>query len=345
MNYMNTAQLLEVFIVATVISYLVSPVLQKIAFRTGYLDRPKSNKVHAHPIPLLGGVGIFISFFTVITLSGLRSIHYAPAIFLGCLILLCVGLIDDKFGMMPNIKLLGQFLAVMLVVKSGLRVDFLGNYYVNVIFTYIWIMGITNSFNLLDNMNGLSAGIAGISALAFAAICALDGQTYTAGFALAIAGASIGFLKHNFPKARIFMGDSGSMILGYLLAVLAILSSWQTRQVNPSLIVPFLVLSYPIFDTLLVTVIRSIEKRSIFEGGKDHSSHRLALLGLKKFKAVLIIYLLCVVSGVFGIIVSKSNIYTAVIAIAVSSFLFLILGVRLSLIKTYQHGRKQKHAK
>lgn len=342
---MNIIQILEVLFIATLISYLIMPLLRRLAFKIGYLDNPKSTKVHARPIPLLGGIGIYLAFFITVSVTSLQRIPQIFFIFLGCSILLVIGLIDDKFGMMPNIKLLGQFLAAMVVIKAGLRVYFLENYYLNTIFTYIWIIGITNSFNLLDNMNGLSSGIAAISSICFGIICFLEGQTVASGFSFALAGANLGFLKHNFPKAKIFLGDSGSLMIGYLLSILSIWSCWQIHQVNPSLIVPLLVLSYPIFDTTLVTIMRISEKRSIFEGGKDHSSHRLALLGLRRLKAVLVIYVICLLGGISGIVVAKTNMSTGIVIILLMLGLFLGLGIRLSFVKSYQHGHRRRNVK
>jgi UDP-GlcNAc:undecaprenyl-phosphate GlcNAc-1-phosphate transferase len=280
---MNTAQILETFFIAFIVSYALSPFVRKIALRIGYVDHPKDNKVHAHPTPLLGGVAIFFAFtISVVTKIGLVSSGHVIALMAGCVVLLIVGLIDDKIGMMPNVKLLGQFLAALIVIKAGVRAEFLGNYYLDVVFTYLWIVGITNSFNLLDNMNGLSAGIASIAAIFFGILAYMNGQHMVCALSFALAGCTMGFLRHNFPKASIFMGDAGSLIIGYLLSVIAILANWKTRSMSTSLIVPLLVLGYPIFDTTLVTIIRMLEKRSVFEGGKDHSSHRIALLGLKK---------------------------------------------------------------
>ena len=162
---MGLLSLFETIVISFLLSYLLTPFVGKVALKLNYLDHPKSNKVHARPIPLLGGVAIFLAF--IITLLLKVHVFNLPPIIMfsaGCLVLLVVGLIDDKMGMMPSFKLFGQFLAAMLVVKGGLRVGFMDSYYLNVIFSYIWIIGITNSFNLLDNMNGLSSGIAGISA-------------------------------------------------------------------------------------------------------------------------------------------------------------------------------------
>lgn len=217
MRNMRWSDIVEVFVITTLISYLITPLVRAIAFKTGYLDHPKSNKVHARPTPLLGGVGIYLAFTVGMFTTG--NLNHDPrllSIVVGCTLLLAVGLIDDKMGMMPEIKLLAQFLAAMLVVKSGVRMDFIHNYYLSTILTYLWIVGITNAFNLLDNMNGLSAGIATIAAVFFGAVMWSGGQIEIAIVSFAIAGASLGFLKHNFPEAHIFMGDSGSLALGFL---------------------------------------------------------------------------------------------------------------------------------
>ena len=339
---MNFIQIIEAFFVAGFISYLITPFIRMTAIKLDYLDYPKDNKVHAHPTPLLGGVAMFIAFFIAILMKEQAvAMPQVRAILLGSFILLIVGLIDDKMGMMPNFKLFGQFLAAMVVIKSGLRVEFIPNYYLSVIFTYLWIIGITNSFNLLDNMNGLSAGIAGISALFFGIISLIDGQLVASTVSFALAGCAFGFLKHNFPKANIFMGDTGSLILGYVLASLAILGSWKSFVLTTSLMIPVLVLGYPIFDTTLVSIIRILEGRSIFQGGKDHSSHRLALLGLKRYRAVLAIYGICVCLGLSAVIVTKVYWKTGV-SLGILVFIsMLALGIRLSTVDTKRFGRKR----
>ena len=153
---MNIIQILETFFIAVIGSYALCPIIKKAALKLGYVDLPKDNKVHAHPTALLGGVAIFLAFsIAVMTKTNLMAQSQVQAIMLGSLLLLVVGLIDDKIGMMPELKLLGQFLAALIVTKAGVRAEFMPNYYLNVIFTYIWIVGITNAFNLLDNMNGL----------------------------------------------------------------------------------------------------------------------------------------------------------------------------------------------
>lgn len=339
---MKPLQIFETFFISAVVSYLITPFVRTIAVKLDYLDHPKDNKVHARPTPLLGGVSIYIAFIiAVIFKQNIMTLPVVKAIILGTSILLIIGLVDDKMGMMPTLKLLGQFLAAMVIIKAGLRLEFIKNYYLSVIITYIWIIGITNAFNLLDNMNGLSAGIAGISAMFFGLISFMEGQTIVSIVSFAVAGSSLGFIRYNFPKASIFMGDSGSLVLGYLLAAIAILGSWKTYILTTSLMIPVLILGYPIFDTTLVSVMRIIEGRSIFQGGKDHSSHRLALLGLKRFGAVLFIYTICICLGVVAVMVTKTH-WTIGVSLGAAAFIVMFaIGMRLAFVDTGRFGRKK----
>lgn len=339
---MRPAQLIEIFFIAIATSYLITPFVRMVAVRLNYLDHPKDNKVHAHPTPLLGGVAIFAAFLIALAAKeDIVSIPQVKAALFGAFILLVIGLIDDRMGMMPGFKLLGQFLAAMVIIKSGLRAGFIPNYYLSVIFTYIWIIGITNAFNLLDNMNGLSAGIAGIAAVFFGTIAYTGSQMVVSAVAFALAGSAFGFLRHNFPRASLFMGDSGSLMLGYILSSVAIMGSWKASTLTTSLMIPVLILGYPIFDTTLVFVIRILERRSIFQGGKDHSSHRLALLGLKRHRTVLVIYAICALLGFMSIIVMKVQHKIGIALVAASFFALFLLGIRLGFIDTKRFGRKK----
>ncbi|MDD3905582.1 MAG: MraY family glycosyltransferase [Candidatus Omnitrophica bacterium] len=339
---MNIPQIIETFFIAIFVSYLIMPFVRQLAMRLNYLDHPKNNKVHAHPTPLLGGLGIFAAFLiAIVTKEQVMAFGTIKAIMFGSFILFIIGLIDDKMGMMPNFKLLGQFVAAMIAVKAGLRVEFIDNYYLSVIITYLWIIGITNAFNLLDNMNGLSAGIAAIAAIFFGIISYMNGQPLVTTISLAVAGASLGFLRYNFPRASIFMGDSGSLVLGYILSTIAILGSWKTYAWTTSLMVPILILGYPIFDTALVTIMRTLEGRSIFKGGKDHSSHRLALLGFKRYRTVLAVYGICILLGLAAVAVTRVR-WIAGTGIGLAAFAaMLAFGLRLSFVDTKQFGRKK----
>jgi UDP-GlcNAc:undecaprenyl-phosphate GlcNAc-1-phosphate transferase len=226
-------------------------------------------------------------------------------------------------------------------VKSGVRAEFFPNYYVNVVFTYLWVIGITNAFNLLDNLNGLSAGIACISALFLGVTFWMDGRIVVACLSVALAGSCLGFLKHNFPRASIFMGDSGSLVIGFLCASFVLLGNWDVTGFSRSVAVAFIILGYPIFDTSLVIAMRVIERRSVFQGGKDHSSHRLALLGLRKRRTVLAIYGICVALGLSALLAKLSPRPLALWVMVLTGLAMLGLGVRLGMVNTGRFGRKK----
>lgn len=339
---MNIPQIVETFLVSFAISYLLIPFARKLAVKFNYMDHPRSNKVHARATPLLGGAAIFFAFLIPVVTKGYAFTHsYMVAVMAGACILVIIGLVDDKMGMMPNIKLLGQFLAAMIAIKAGIRVEFIQNYYASIIFTYVWIIGITNALNLLDNMNGLSAGITSIAAIFFGIIGFSNGDTEVAVVSFALAGSTLGFLRYNFPKASIFMGDTGSLVIGYMLSIIAIMGNWKVAAWNNSLLIPLLILGYPIFDTTLVSIVRMLEKRSVFQGGKDHSSHRLALIGLRRNGAVLAIYLISALLGTAALIITKVDVVTGM-AVGIIAFLaMLVLGVRLAFVDTKQYGHKK----
>ena len=333
----TTQDIFGAFFIAIIISYGFTPLARQIAFKIKLLDHPNSKKSHAHPTPLLGGLSIFLAFFTAVffTININKQMY---GILTGGIILMTLGMIDDKLGMMPKMKLSGQILAALIAYKAGVRVITFEDYYVSMFFTVFWIVGITNAFNLLDNLNGLSSGIAGISAIFFGVMALFNSEVYVAVLAFALAGACFGFLKHNFPKAKIFMGDSGSMFLGFTLACIAILGSWETEKISLSFCLPILVLGYPIFDTTLVTFLRIKEKRSVFIGGKDHSSHILASLGFKKKRAVLLIYIICMMLGLAAFLIS-------VLPLAIGTTIFLITALSMLGFGIYLWLIRSKSAK
>jgi UDP-GlcNAc:undecaprenyl-phosphate/decaprenyl-phosphate GlcNAc-1-phosphate transferase len=342
----NIKDLLEAFFTSTIISLLSVPLMRVISEKTGYLDRPQDNKRHAHAMPLLGGVAIFFAFVAAIlsqsdVIALFSMSNRVLAILCGAFILVVLGLIDDKIGMGPEIKLLGQFIAAMIVYKSGIRITFLGNYYLNLFVTYLWIIGMTNAFNLLDNMNGLSAGIGIIASFFFGIISWMNGQGIASIISFCLCGSCLGFLRYNFPKAKIFMGDTGSLMIGFILATIAIYGNWKSMGLVTSLSVPLLVLAYPIFDTTLVTIVRIVQGRSIFQGGKDHSSHRLALMGFKAKNTVFLVYIICILLGLAALFVSKTTFKVAVLIIIIAAAALILLGIRLSLIDTGRFGRKK----
>lgn len=327
--------------ISLILSYLFTPVAALLAEKTKLVDRPSSTKAHAHPTPLLGGLAIYMAYF--IALFFAVDIGWpTAALFIGGSILLTVGIIDDKIRIMPRVKLIGQVVAALAAIRMGIRVEFIHNYYLSVVFTCLWIIGITNAINLLDNLNGLSAGITAISAAFFGLLAWERGDFLIAALSLSLCGSSLGFLKYNFPKAHIFMGDAGSLFIGFLLATIAVWGSWSAPTHITSLAIPIFILGYPIFDTTLVVISRLRSGRSIFQGGKDHSSHRLALLGLKKKRAVLVIFFINSCLGLAGYILSKVYRPMAAILIALIVFLCMVaLGLRLYMVDVSRMGRRK----
>jgi UDP-GlcNAc:undecaprenyl-phosphate GlcNAc-1-phosphate transferase len=219
------------------------------------------------------------------------------------------------------------------VVAGGIHTTFLGTPWLDVPVTLLWIVGIMNAFNLLDNMNGLSAGVAAIAGASFALLAARYAevgpeQLPTAAAAAALAGACLGFLPGNF-RSRIFMGDAGSLFLGFLLACLAVQGSWRSPTVPTSVVIPLLVLAYPLFDTALVVVLRIQRGQSPVVGGRDHSSHRLVALGLGRVETVLLIYLFAVSQALTALLVSSVTFRLSLLALTGSASVLFIFGMVL----------------
>ena len=322
------------FVAALVLALVLTPACRALARAAGFLDRPTSRKPHKQPTPLLGGAAILGAFAAAVLARGdVRRALWG--ILAGAALLLVLGLVDDRRGMHPWVKLGGQAVAAVVVVDSGVRVGFLGDGLAGVAFTLVWIVGITNAFNLLDNMDGLSAGVGAISAAAFAVLASryvsLGWEQYpTAIAAAAFAGACLGFLPYNLGGSSIFMGDAGSMPLGLILASLAVFGNWVSPTLPTSLAIPVLILAYPIFDTALVTFCRWRDGRLVFQGGTDHSSHRLVNLGLRRTEAVILIYLFAAFHAVTAFLVSSATLRLSLLALALSAIILAVFGLILA---------------
>lgn len=261
------------FVVAGVVALIATPVVRRVAVATGFVDRPAKRKSHAHPIPYLGGVAIMLGTLASLVwrggLAGRVGVIAAAAVVLGI-----TGLIDDRLSLDPRLRLFIQVMAAAAALRAGVRLDMTGIAAMDVAITLVWIVGITNAINLFDNMDGLAGGTTLVTSLGVGVLAAAGGQYFVSALAAGLAGACVGFLAHNIRPAAIFMGDAGSLFLGYLLAVAVL-------EVNPELVppasfaVPFLLLALPVLDTTTVTVARLRHGRPVSSGGKDHLSHRL----------------------------------------------------------------------
>jgi UDP-GlcNAc:undecaprenyl-phosphate GlcNAc-1-phosphate transferase len=268
---------------------------------------PREDRWHERTTPVLGGIGIFAGiltgFWVAVAVGAAPASRELVAILGGCAILFVAGLLDDLFSLGPIPKLAAQIAAALLVIFSGLTISgLISNDFLAGVVALIWLVGMTNAFNLLDNMDGLAATLAGIAAVFFA-IDALEVHKSHAVLALslALALACAGFLPFNLrygKSAAVFMGDSGSQVLGFLLAALGLTASWKVAGTTvATLLLPILILAVPILDTTLVTVVRLLDGRPVYQGGRDHTSHRLVYHGLSEKRAVV---LLAVISAALG---------------------------------------------
>jgi len=292
--------LLIPFLLAFALSAGLTPLVRKFAIRLGQMAEPREDRWHSKPTAVMGGAAIAASFYlallallTVLPVAGSLA-KYLP-LFICAFLIFALGLVDDIYSLVPQTKLVGQIIAASFLVFFGFKINWFESYTFNTFFSVFWIVGITNAFNLLDNMDGLSAGIAFISLLFLAVITIINlGGGSRNGHLLIIAlfmGILLGFLLYNFHPASIFMGDSGSLFIGFLLAGLTTHARvFHSTHLLPIIMVPVLILFIPILDTGFVSVMRTIFGRSITRGGRDHSSHRLVAIGLPERQAVLTLY-------------------------------------------------------
>ena len=292
---------------------------------------------------MLGGTAIFAATILVYLLL-VPHTYESIIIVAASSILFVVGLVDDLLHIKPYQKLIGQMIGASLIVGTGLKMPLTGYELIDIWITVFWIIGITNAINLLDNMDGLAAGISAIAAISLAVSFGVSGQTAALALVVVFVGALVGFLVFNFNPASIFMGDCGSMFVGFLLSTLVLLNQTggRSRGIVPILAVPVLILFVPIFDTTFVTVIRKLWGRKASQGGRDHTSHRLVALGLSERTAVLMLYAFAVVAGGLSFLVSQLQLTQSLALVAAFSVILVIVGVYLSQVKVYEQQEEER---
>ena len=267
------------FIVSLLASLTLTPLAARLARRLGVIDRPGPTKFHRQPTPYLGGVAVAASLFLVAGITTGASGQFLTVLF-GGLALVVVGLLDDKGAATVPLKLGVEVTAAIALWAVGIRAGLFGVEALDLLLTVFWVVGITNAVNMLDNMDGLAAGVVAISSLTFFGIAAARGSYLVAALALSVAGASLGFLRHNYPPARIFLGDAGTLPLGFLVAALGLKLDLIGEAGLVRTAIPVLALAVPIFDAAVVILARLRDGRRFYVGGTDHTSHRLAAMGL-----------------------------------------------------------------
>lgn len=335
-----------VFAVTVALTLFLTPLALRIALRRQILDHPNEIKAQDSPVPYLGGAAILLAFALVVLVaaivrppvSGLGEL----SIILGLAMLLgLVGLFDDLRGLSPWLRLGVEIGAGVVVWSTSAGADIFSNDALNLAVTVLWIVGLTNALNLLDNMDGLSAGVSAIAALFLFAIAAGNGQFLVATLSIALAGCAGGFLRSNFHLARIYMGDAGALFLGFLLAVLALKLKVVDAPRLVALAVPVVLLAVPLFDTSLVTIARLRHHRSPLSGGRDHTSHRLVFVGIPVPVAVALIYAGSASVGCLALVLSRVDQATGLILIAWIASVAALVGGLLFRVPVYENSTRR----
>ncbi len=299
-----TQMYIVAFTIALAIAYFITPRVKDFATRVGALDAPDDRKVHTQPIPRLGGLGIYAAFVLAV-LASVTVTHEIMGLLVGGTVIVIVGIIDDLKPLPAKVKLLGQIIAASVLVMFDIRIDWLTNPFGEMLYvdylaiplTILWVVSLTNTVNLIDGLDGLAAGVSTIAAITILLVALQQSFWIVAILTAALAGSALGFLQHNFNPAKIFMGDTGSMFLGYMLAAISILGTVKSAA-TIALIVPIVALGLPILDTAFAIIRRYMSGRPIFKPDKGHLHHRLLEMGLTQKQAVLLMY---VISGCLGL--------------------------------------------
>jgi UDP-GlcNAc:undecaprenyl-phosphate/decaprenyl-phosphate GlcNAc-1-phosphate transferase len=342
-------------------TFLVTPLVTRMALALGAVDRPAHRKVHARPTPLLGGLAIFLGMWLPLLFLVFYSNEVTNRLakegwhrlFLICmagLSMLVLGIWDDTTGLNARWKFSFQIPLAAALVLAGVQFNEIGLPYLGSVdlgpwgpvLVVVWIVGITNALNLIDGIDGLATGVAFLVAATNASLAVLNGNPLLAVVMCSMAGACLGFLRYNFAPARIFLGDAGSLFLGITLAVTAIMAN-SKRTVATSMLVPVLVLGYPALDTLLAMFGRFLHGKSMFTGDRSHIHHRLVARGLGHAKSALVLYLVCALFCVVGVATAIGNTFLVGVGLATIALVFSAGVWALGYLKALSHhGLRQR---
>ncbi|MGF2617957.1 undecaprenyl/decaprenyl-phosphate alpha-N-acetylglucosaminyl 1-phosphate transferase [Rossellomorea vietnamensis] len=304
-------------------SIVLTPLVKKLAIKIGATDSPNHRKVHQKIMPRLGGLAIFLSFILGVIILQPSNL-YANAIIAGAFVIVLTGALDDVYELSAKVKLFGQLIAALLVVVwGGAQVEFInlpfgGTLefgYLSIPLTIVWIVGITNAVNLIDGLDGLAAGVSSIGLITITGMAIIMGDTFVAVMASLLLVSTLGFLLYNFHPAKIFMGDTGALFLGYMISVFALLGFKNITVI--SLIIPVIILGVPISDTFFAIIRRIVNKQPLSAPDKSHLHHCLLRMGYSHRQTVLIIYAIAAMFGLAAVIFSQATFWGSVILIGV----------------------------
>lgn len=333
----ETVKILLSFVCAFLLAFLSTPYVKKLAKKIGAIDIPKDKRrMHTDSVPLIGGLAIFLGFLVSTVIFTEIDIKII-AILSGALIMVVLGVFDDKYALGAKFKLMIQIIAAAIPVIAGVRIEriilpFLKSGgiefgWLAYPITILWIVALTNAVNLIDGLDGLAAGVSAIASFSMFLIALMQGNYVIAVMSAALVGACCGFLPYNFSPASIFMGDTGSTFLGFVMASLSVLGLFKIHAII-SFAVPFIAFGIPIFDTSFAIFRRIKEHRPIMSPDRGHLHHRLVDMGFSHKQAVLIIYAICIVLGAVAVLSFKSKLLAIVIAVlgVIGAFVFRYWG-------------------
>lgn len=314
------------FIIAVAVAYFATPHVKEIAIKAGAMDTPDERKVHSNPIPRMGGLAIYFGVVAAIFIS-MEINHQILGILLGGTVMLAVGIIDDMKQLSAKIKLFGQILAALVLISFDVRIEWLTNPFGSMVYldylsipvTILWIVAVTNTVNLIDGLDGLAAGVSSIASITILFVALQQDLWLVALLTAAIAGSAVGFLFHNFNPAKIFMGDTGSLFLGYMLSAVSVMGAVKGAA-TIALFVPIVALGLPIMDTAFAIIRRYTNGVPIFRPDKGHLHHRLLAMGLSQKQVVLSMYVISGLLGISAIVLSEvSRLNACLILIAIAA--------------------------
>jgi UDP-GlcNAc:undecaprenyl-phosphate GlcNAc-1-phosphate transferase len=336
------SQYLYTFVTAIIIAIIICPFLIKYSHKIGAVDAPNYRKMHTRSLPTIGGVAIYFAFLVAfLYIAQITNISYT--ILVGATIIFITGFVDDLISLKPWQKLLGQIIATVIVLGEGIQIHYLTlpfvgesihvNYWVSFAISFVWIIGITNGINLIDGLDGLAAGVSGIAATSIFAMALIMGNIPVALLSLALVGSTAGFLCFNTYPAKIFMGDTGALFLGFMLAVLSVMGYKQVTLIT--VVIPIIILAVPIIDTLVAIVRRKVNRQKITVADKSHIHHKLIDAGFSHRGAVFFIYGISFVFGSAAVIFSQVSLLGASIIFIALILVLELLIEHFNLINNY----------
>jgi len=327
-NYVDAAIASFIALIAT---FFVTFLVKKLAVKFNIVDFPNQRKIHKKVTPQAGGVAIFIGF--ALGLLYLQPEHeHLMEITLGACTIILIGLLDDRFDIRPIIKLSGQIIAATFLISSGLIIEritlpFIGLFDLgplSVLITILWVVGITNAINLIDGLDGLATGVSTIALTTMLVMAIIDTQVFAAYLAIVLIGANLGFLYHNFYPAKIYMGDTGSNFLGYMIAVISMLGLFKNVAIL-GFVIPIFILAVPIFDTLFAIIRRAKTNHGIMQADNKHIHYQLIRVGFSHRQSVIIIYFFSAMFGLLAIVFARASMYISLLVTFIAFILVHIL--------------------